>query len=112
MSVFDCVTCGTTVNESVLRCPQCGNDPRVKGELTPEPPPPEPLLCPRCSQPMVRGFVVGRSPGVKFKADLDFLGDLGGITLTEGVLNHSVIAHRCPQCGTVIIPPRSGAVVA
>ena len=34
---------------------------------------------------MVRGFVVGRSPGVKFEADLDFLGDLGGITLTEGV---------------------------
>ena len=106
MSVISCVTCGASVNVGVLRCPECGNDPRLKGELQPEPPAPEPLPCPTCSHPMVAGFVVGRSPGVKFKADLDVVGDLGGITLTEGVFNHSIVAQRCPECGTVLIPPR------
>lgn len=106
MSVIECATCGASVNADALRCPECGSDPRVEGELPPEAPAPEPVSCPSCSHPMVAGFVVGRSPGVKFKAAVDVLGDLGGITLTDGVFNHSASAYRCPECGTVLIPPR------
>ncbi len=66
------------------------------------------LTCPTCGQPMEPGVVVGRSPGVKFKPQRDILGDLGGVTLTSGIFNHSVDAWRswrCAKCGTVLIPP-------
>lgn len=63
--------------------------------------------CPTCAAATEPGVVVGRSPGVKFKPQRDVLGDLGGITLTSGVFNHSVDAWRCPACGTVVIPPRA-----
>ena len=56
---------------------------------------------------MEQGEVVGRSPGVKFKPSLGILGDLTGIPLTTGIFNHSVDAWRCPECGTVLIPPPS-----
>lgn len=51
--------------------------------------------CPYCSTPMEWGVVVGRSPGVKFKSQRSFLGDLGGIRLTKGFFNHSADALRC-----------------
>ncbi|MBU3977807.1 MAG: hypothetical protein L6256_05830 [Propionicimonas sp.] len=47
---------------------------------------------------------MGRSPGVKFKAETDVFGDLGGILLTSGFFNHSAAAFRCESCGTVVIP--------
>jgi predicted RNA-binding Zn-ribbon protein involved in translation (DUF1610 family) len=106
VTVIDCATCGASVNADVLHCPECGNDPRVKGELPAGQPSSEARSCPSCSSPMVAGVVVGRSPGVKFKERRDALGDLGGVTLTDGVFTHSVAAWRCPACGTVLIPPR------
>lgn len=56
---------------------------------------------------MDEGVVVGRSPGVKFKANTDVFGDLGGVLLTSGVFTHSVAALRCSSCGTVVIPGNS-----
>ena len=53
---------------------------------------------------MVSGVVVGRSPGVKFKASPGFLGDLTGRLLTTGFFNHSANAFMCQKCGTVVIP--------
>jgi len=60
--------------------------------------------CPACQNEMRPGVVVGRSPGVKFKAETDVFGDLGGILLTSGFFNHSAAAFRCESCGTVVIP--------
>ena len=66
------------------------------------------INCPRCSSPMLAGVIVGRSPGVKFKPKRDILGDLGGIKVTQGLFNHSADAHRCGDCGAVLIlPPQS-----
>jgi hypothetical protein len=53
---------------------------------------------------MDEGVVVGRSPGVKFKADKGLLGDLTGTLITSGFFNHSADAFRCSSCGTVVIP--------
>jgi hypothetical protein len=54
---------------------------------------------------MEPGFVVGRSPGVKFKRRLDLLGDIGGTRLTGwGPFNWNAEALRCSECGTVLIP--------
>ncbi|TQS29059.1 PF20097 family protein [Microbispora sp. KK1-11] len=64
------------------------------------------LPCPVCTNAMEPGFVVGRSPGVKFKKQADVLGDLGGVLLTSGFFNHSAAALRCSDCGTVVIPGR------
>lgn len=58
-----------------------------------------------CSAEMVEGSIVGRSPGVKFKASRDLLGDLTGVPLTSGFFNHSARAFRCGSCGTVVVPP-------
>ena len=55
---------------------------------------------------MAPGVIVGRSPGVKFKAATDLLGDLDGIQLTDGFFNQSADALRCDSCGTVVIPGR------
>jgi hypothetical protein len=64
--------------------------------------------CPSCQTAMDEGVVVGRSPGVKFKAQRSIMGDIGGTLLTTGIFNHSVQALRCPECGTVVIPgPRA-----
>jgi hypothetical protein len=63
------------------------------------------FACPGCGSAMVAGVVVGRSPGVKFKPHTDILGDLGGITLTRGLFNHSAEARRCVTCGIVVILP-------
>lgn len=115
MSVIECATCGSAVNADVARCPECGNDPLVKSVLLAgeaergaqralAPHPPFSFICPSCSSSMAAGVVVGRAPGVKFEAARDVLGDLGGVTLTSGVFNHSVDAWRCPACGTVVIP--------
>lgn len=64
------------------------------------------LSCPLCSSAMESGVVVGRSPGVKFKKQADWSGDLGGVLVTSGFLNHSAAALRCDDCGTVVIPGR------
>ena len=58
-----------------------------------------------CSAEMVEGSIVGRSPGVKFKASRDILGDLTGVPITNGFFNHSARAFRCSTCGTVVVPP-------
>ncbi|WP_157570732.1 PF20097 family protein [Microtetraspora malaysiensis] len=62
--------------------------------------------CPVCANVMESGIVVGRPPGVKFKKQVDVLGDLGGVLLTSGFFYHSVSALRCGDCGTVVIPGR------
>ena len=62
--------------------------------------------CPDCGTPMADGVIVGRSPGVKFKASQGILGDLSGVLLTTGFFNHTAAASRCPQCGLVLVPPR------
>ena len=54
---------------------------------------------------MTAGFVVGRSPEVKFKTQRSIAGDLGGTRLTTGTFNHSAPAFRCEGCGMVVIPP-------
>ncbi|WP_433349189.1 PF20097 family protein [Microtetraspora malaysiensis] len=64
------------------------------------------LPCPVCASMMEPGVVVGRSPGVKFKKQTDVFGDLGGVLLTSGFINHSASALRCSDCGTVVIPGR------
>ena len=52
--------------------------------------------CPRCrSSHLTAGVIVGRSPGVKFKANKGFAADLTGIPLTDGFLNHTAPAVRC-----------------
>lgn len=62
--------------------------------------------CPECSHiGMVEGVIVGRSPGVKFKASRGIGGDLTGIPITTGFFNHSAPARRCEGCGTVVVPP-------
>ena len=62
--------------------------------------------CPTCSASgLVAGVIVGRSPGVKFKASAGLAGDLTGVPITTGIFNHSAPALRCNQCGTVVIPP-------
>lgn len=61
--------------------------------------------CPVCSAEMLEGSIVGRSPGVKFKASKGILGDLTGVPLTSGFFNHTAKAFRCGSCGTVVIPP-------
>jgi hypothetical protein len=55
---------------------------------------------------MESGVVVGRSPGVKFKKQSDWSGDLGGVLVTSGFMYHSAPAQRCDDCGTVVIPGR------
>ena len=52
---------------------------------------------------MDEGVIVGRSPGVKFKAAKGLLGDLTGKTITSGVFNHQADAFRCGECGTVVV---------
>lgn len=63
------------------------------------------IRCPLCDISMEQGVIVGRSPGVKFKASNDVFGDLTGVQLTSGFFNHSANAYRCDGCGTVVIPP-------
>lgn len=63
------------------------------------------MKCPSCSEEMVEGLIVGRSPGVKFKRRRDVAGDLGGIRITRGVFNHRAAALRCEACGTVVVLP-------
>lgn len=64
------------------------------------------FACPRCGEPELEaGLIVGRSPGVKFKRSRGLGGDLTGIPLTRGVLNHSAPASRCAKCGTVVVTP-------
>ncbi|HPZ51083.1 MAG TPA: PF20097 family protein [Propionibacteriaceae bacterium] len=63
--------------------------------------------CPDCGSPMTRGFIIGRSPGVKFKESSGVLGDLTGVPITKGMFNHSADAFRCPGCGLVVIPARA-----
>ena len=66
----------------------------------------ESISCPTCSaSEMVAGVIVGRSPGVKFKAAAGVLGDLTGVLITTGFCNHSAPALRCHECGTVVVPP-------
>jgi Domain of unknown function (DUF6487) len=63
------------------------------------------MSCPVCgADHLVLGVIVGRSPGVKFKEAYGALGDLSGIPITSGVLNHSAEAWRCEECGTVVVP--------
>jgi hypothetical protein len=67
----------------------------------------EAMSCPICgSGRLTLGVIVGRSPGVKFKRKSGLLGDLSGITLTSGLLNHSAQAWRCEECDTVVVPGR------
>lgn len=62
--------------------------------------------CPRCrSSHLTAGVIVGRSPGVKFKANKGFAADLTGIPLTDGFLNHTAPAVRCEGCGAVVVLP-------
>ena len=56
---------------------------------------------------MTRGFIIGRSPGVKLKESSGVLGDLTGVPITKGMFNHSADAFRCPGCGLVVIPARA-----
>ena len=62
--------------------------------------------CPDCATVMDAGVIVGRSPGVKFKASQGLLGDLSGKPITDGFFNHTADAFRCPACGLVLVPPR------
>ena len=62
--------------------------------------------CPDCRTAMSSGVIVGRSPGVKFKASRGVLGDLTGALITSGFFNHSASAFRCPACGLVVVPPK------
>lgn len=64
------------------------------------------MQCPTCSNEMIEGLIVGRSPGVKFKAQRGVSGDLTGTPLTTGIFNHSAPALRCGSCGTVVVPPQ------
>jgi hypothetical protein len=57
---------------------------------------------------MTEGFILGRAPGVKFKAQRDLLGDLGGTRITSGIFNHRAAAFRCDSCTTVVVPPTNG----
>ena len=66
----------------------------------------EPIACPRCRHAdLTSGVIVGRSPGVKFKRTKGVSGDLTGVPVTTGFLNHSAPALRCAECGTVIVLP-------
>ena len=62
--------------------------------------------CPDCATAMQAGVIVGRSPGVKFKASRGVLGDLSGTPITTGFFNHSAAAFRCRSCGLVVVPPK------
>lgn len=55
---------------------------------------------------MTRRFIIGRSPGVKFKESAGVLGDLTGVLITKGMFNHSADAFRCSRCGLVLVPGR------
>jgi hypothetical protein len=67
-----------------------------------------PTACPCCGHgELTSGVIVGRSPGVKFKASQGFAGDLTGILLTDGFFNHQASALRCEACGAVVVLPRS-----
>jgi len=61
--------------------------------------------CPRCGAEMEQGVIVGRSPGVKFKKSAGFLGDLSGVLLTTGFLNHTAPAFHCPSCAATLVLP-------
>lgn len=64
------------------------------------------MVCPHCEAAcLVEGVIVGRSPGVKFKASRGALGDLTGTPVTTGFFNHSAPALRCPECGTIVVIP-------
>ena len=68
----------------------------------------ETMSCPGCGRAdLTAGVIVGRSPGVKFKARQGLAGDLTGIPITTGFLNQSAPALRCEACGTVVVPPRT-----
>jgi len=65
-----------------------------------------PIACPTCGAlNLEAGLIVGRSPGVKFKKKLGVTGDLTGIPLTRGFVNHSAPALRCGKCCTVVVTP-------
>lgn len=64
------------------------------------------VACPGCGHsPLDPGVIVGRSPGVKFKRSRGIAGDLTGVQLTHGFVNHSADALRCTACGTVVVLP-------
>ncbi|MBD8868451.1 hypothetical protein [Nocardioides donggukensis] len=66
----------------------------------------ETMSCPSCGHDdLTAGVIVGRSPGVKFKASQGLAGDLTGTPLTSGVFNHTAPARRCGECGTVVVLP-------
>ncbi|GAA3650984.1 hypothetical protein GCM10022237_08420 [Nocardioides ginsengisoli] len=62
--------------------------------------------CPTCGDTdLDSGVIVGRAPGVTFKPSQGVSGDLAGVRLTTGVVNHTAPAVGCAACGTVVVLP-------